>query len=133
MKHFSLFFWFCLIVFTANQYLEHFYTVPYLHAYLDDILCAPIVLGAALGFFQKLLDSPEYTLPLGYVIFFGFWYALYFEFIYPSYDLRHHQDFYDLLAYALSCYLFFKFGNKPKVKKVVKDIYEGRKDAVKTR
>ncbi|GEM_PF-628343 len=132
-KSFSLLFWISLFLFAANQVLEQYVTLTFVHAYLDDLLCGPIVLGAALAFFQKLLSSPGYTFPVSYIIFFGLWYSLFFEFIYPSYDLRHHRDLWDIVAYAASCALFFKFGNKPLSATAVKGKNEVRKNAVQTR
>lgn len=130
MKGLTPFFWLSLIIFTLNQILERFITLPYLHAYLDDVLCPPIVLGAVLAIFQNFLDTPNYTFHWHYVVFFGLWYTLYFEIIYPSYDLRHYADYWDVLAYAIGCYLFFIFGNKPQKLKGVITPNDVRKNAV---
>lgn len=107
----SRLFIFSTVLFCANQLLERFVTVPYLHAYLDDLLCPAIVLGAALRFLQWLLADGDYRFSWGQIVFFWVWYSLLFEFIFPLNDARHFSDPLDLVAYAVGCLLFWKWGN----------------------
>lgn len=99
------------LLFCANQLLERFVAVPYLHAYLDDLLCPAIVLGAALYFFQWLLADGDFRFTAWQVGFFWAWYSLLFELIFPLNDPRHFSDPFDLLAYALGCVIYWRWGN----------------------
>jgi hypothetical protein len=111
----SRFFWFCLILFTVNQFIERAgIFIPIVHSYLDDLLCAGIVLGTALFVQQQLtFKHPEYTLPIKNLVFFVVWYSFLFEVLFPSMDKRHHADPWDILAYVIGTWLFATFGNKP--------------------
>jgi hypothetical protein len=130
MRQFTVLFWLCLGLFVINQVVEKFVHLPIIHAYLDDVLTAPIVLGICLWVFQKILNDEDYTFPVSYILFFLFWYSLFFELIYPSYDARHYQDLWDILAYAIGCFLFYKLGNKPQLVKFVSENNEDGRNAV---
>lgn len=108
---FSVLFIISSLLFCANQLLEHFVTVPYLHAYFDDLLCPAIVLGAALRFFQWLLADGDFRFSGWQVGFFWAWYSLLFEIIFPLNDARHYSDPVDLLAYAVGCLIYWRWGN----------------------
>lgn len=104
-----------------NQVLERYLTVPYLHAYLDDLLAPGIVLGLCLSFFQQVFPADaDFTLGKWMVLAFVIWYALLFELVFPSVDARHFSDPLDVLAYAIGGLIFYKFGNKPYRKSKVK-------------
>lgn len=115
MRYFSVFFWITLGLFTANQFLEKAGVfIPYLHSYLDDVLCPGIVLGFALSFQQQLtFRDKNYTLGIGHLLVFVIWYSLLFEVIFPWEDPRHHSDLWDVAAYSFGAILFHKFGNRP--------------------
>ena len=120
MARFSLLFWISLSLFTIHQIVEHWWSIPWVHAYLDDILAPAIVLGFALFFFQTIFPAdPQFTLHWSWILVFVIWYALLFEWYFPSKDARHYADIYDVLAYLSGAVLFFYFGNKPLAQKGV--------------
>lgn len=111
---FSPFSLFCLLLFTFNQWIERWQALPFAHAYLDDLLAPGVVLGIALSFIRyPVLKDPDFQMPLSSILLFLIIYSLLFEVIFPLNDPRHHSDPFDIFAYALGSWLFFKFGNKP--------------------
>lgn len=120
MRFFSPFFWICTLLFTANQGIEKLHIhIPYVHAYLDDLLTAGIVLGFALFVQQQFTyKNKDYTFSVWHSVVFVVWYALLFEVLFPSYDARHHADALDVVAYAIGALGFHYFGNKPVARKL---------------
>lgn len=116
MKCFSSLFWCSSILFVAHQIIENWISIPYVHAYLDDLLAPPIVLGLALFFFQKIFPAdPTYQHSKLLLVLFVFWYSILFEGIFPVLDARHYADYWDVLAYSLGTIVFNFWGNKPLV------------------
>lgn len=115
MKWFSSIFWYSLVLFIANQLLEQAgIFIPFVHSYLDDLLCPPIVLGFALFVQQQFTyQNPQYKLSRGMVLFFAVWYSLIFEVILPLNSIKFHADVFDVVAYLVGSYIFFNFGNRP--------------------
>jgi len=114
-RWFSPFFWFCFLVFSANQVLERYHKIPLLYSYLDDLLAPGIVLGFALFFFQKVFPADlSFTLELKLLVSFVVLYSVLFEFIFPWTDARHTVDYWDILAYAAGTVAFHIWGNRPK-------------------
>jgi hypothetical protein len=112
-RFFSPLFWLCSVVFTAHQIIEKWWSIPIIHAYLDDFLAPSIVLGLALTFFQQIFPADaEFVLPWYFVLFFVFWYALLFEWYFPAVDKRHYSDIVDVAVYFSGSVLFFFKGNK---------------------
>ena len=113
MRYFSAYFWFCSILFTINQVVERFgYPIPWVHAYLDDLLCPGIVLGFALFFQQQFtFRNPAYRFSAGHALFFVTWYSLLFEVLFPIWDQRHFSDPWDVVAYGVGTFFFMRWGN----------------------
>ncbi len=112
---FTPFFWCCLVVFSCNQFIEKAgIHIPIVHAYLDDLLSAGIVLGFALAFQQQLtFRNAAYIFSFWHSVVFVVWYSLLFEVVFPQFDARHHADVLDVLAYSLGAVAFHFLGNKP--------------------
>ncbi len=120
MNRFSALFWIASSLFTLHQLIEIWYSIPWVHAYLDDLLAPIIVLGLALYFFQFIFPAdPSYQHSVFLLVIFVFWYGVLFELVFPYYDARHYADPWDLLAYATGTLLFYKWGNEPFKQKVV--------------
>ena len=115
MKWFSSLFWYSLVLFLVNQFIElQGVFIPFIHSYLDDFLCPPIVLGFTLFVQQQLTyRNPNYRLGAMMILFFAIWYSFIFEVLLPLASTKYHSDFFDVLAYLLGSFIFFKFGNKP--------------------
>jgi hypothetical protein len=121
MRFFSPFFWICLVTFSLNQGIEKAgIHIPYVHAYLDDLLTAGIVMGFALFVQQQFTyKKVNYIFSSWHSVVFVVWYALLFEVVFPSYDARHHADLLDVAAYALGAVGFHFWGNKAVKRKLV--------------
>ena len=115
MKYFSKIFWISLFTFVLNQIIEtNAIFIPYVHSYLDDVLCSPIVLGFALYVQQQFTyRNNRYVLSRGMILLFVLWYSLIFEVLLPMTSSSFHADLFDVFAYSLGAYIFYKRGNKP--------------------
>ena len=81
MKYFSALFWLSVVLFATNQVVEASgICIPYVHSYLDDLLCSPIILGFALFIQQQFTyQNKNYTLSYPMVIVFVIWYSFIFS------------------------------------------------------
>ena len=115
MKFFSPLFWISTLVFTVNQILEASgIFLPFIHSYLDDFLCSPIVLGFALFIQQQFTYRNRfYVLSAKMIVFFVIWYSLIFEVLLPMSAEQFRADPWDVVAYSLGGFLFYIKGNKP--------------------
>lgn len=104
----------CLL-FWANQYLEKIEGIylPFVHAYLDDILAMPVVLGITLQVFQwihpqraKFRFTPVQVL-VGWLYF-----SFLFEFLLPKWSDIYVSDPLDVLMYGLGSLLFYRLINR---------------------
>ncbi len=88
--------------------------IPIVHAYLDDLLCFPIVLTVGLVGYRLTLGNSNYKL--------GHWqvwpavvlYALVFEWVLPSYSPIYTGDPLDVLAYIVGATAFMRWVNRLK-------------------
>ncbi|MCC5918265.1 MAG: hypothetical protein JJU02_13180 [Cryomorphaceae bacterium] len=113
-KIFHPWFWFASVLFLINQWLEsHGIFIPFVHAYLDDVLAIPIVLGFTLAFQQQFtFQNRNYTFSYGHVIFMILLLSVYFEWYLPGKHDHHYADPWDVLAYSIGGFLFYYFMNK---------------------
>ncbi|MDX5348585.1 MAG: hypothetical protein LPJ89_02455 [Hymenobacteraceae bacterium] len=108
---------FCLVLY-AGYYvcsrlgLQH----PVLTNYLNDVLCMPLVLSAAL-LYQRIITyrNAAYVFTGYHVIVAVVYYAVAFELVLPQFMPRYTADFYDVVAYAAGGWLYYRFINKAAV------------------
>ena len=131
MRYFSGYFWVSSFLFTANQLFEKYlFPIPWVHAYLDDVLCAGIVLGFALFVQQQFsFRKASYTFSWGHAAFFVFWYTFLFEVMFPIWDNRHHSDPWDMVAYFAGAWIFMKLGNKEAPSLIDKSLFGYKRSA----
>jgi hypothetical protein len=104
----------CLL-FWLNQYLEKVQGIfiPFVHAYLDDLLAMPVVLGIALQVFQwihPLKDNFRFSkvqVLVGWLYF-----SFLFEWLLPRWSDTYVGDPWDGVAYGLGAVLFYRLINK---------------------
>ena len=104
----------CLL-FWINQYLEKVKGVfiPYVHAYLDDLLAMPVVLGISLQVFQWIhplkagFRFTKVQVMVGWLYF-----CLLFEVLLPKWSDQYVADPWDALAYGIGAVIFYRFINK---------------------
>ncbi|TXK33742.1 hypothetical protein FVR03_18975 [Pontibacter qinzhouensis] len=108
------FFLLCFFLFLLNQVLElaGFYIWP-LHTHLDDLLCLPLVLTLVLSVERRYFNSPEFVLPLSYVLSAFVFITVVFELLLPLFYTRFTADAFDVLAYAAGGITFHLLLNKP--------------------
>ena len=113
------FFYIPCIVFWINQYLEKVQNIfiPFVHAYLDDLMAIPVVLGISLQVFKwihPLKDTFIFTktqVAMGLVYF-----SFLFEFVLPLWSGDYIADIWDVVCYGVGALIFFNFINVTKEK-----------------
>ncbi|MGD1843867.1 MAG: hypothetical protein ACFB10_00560 [Salibacteraceae bacterium] len=101
-------------LFWANQGLEKLgIFLPYVHAYLDDIVALPITLTIALWVQRTwVFRNPGYVLNWKHIAFTVIYFGLVFEWLLPKWSTVHHADPFDLIAYSVGGVLFSFFGQE---------------------
>ena len=95
-----------------NQSLEHFGVyLPFIHSYLDDFLCFPIVLGTGLASYR--LAFPNYRLTKWHIWPLFAVFVFVFEVYLPQTSSLYTADVLDVLFYVLGIFLFLKTINLP--------------------
>ncbi|MBA3899460.1 MAG: magnesium citrate secondary transporter [Bacteroidetes bacterium] len=102
------------LLFTINQILEKGFGIfiPFIHAYLDDLLCMPVVLTLTLFILRWIIKSPDYTFSKKQVIFALLYFSFAFEVLLPLYSEKYTADVFDVLAYGIGAVIFYKYINK---------------------
>ncbi len=106
-------------LFILNQIAEKCFQVfvPFWHAYGDDFLCMPVVLGIALYLMRRfVLRNPNYVFSKTQIIFAVAYYAFAFEYVLPKYHIAYTADKFDVIAYSLGAFLFYHYLNQPTTK-----------------
>lgn len=104
----------CLL-FWVNQYLEKIQGIylPFVHAYLDDILAMPVVLGITLQVFQWIHPKKSaFRFTPVQVIVGWLYFSFLFEFLLPKWSDIYVADPIDVLMYGLGCLLFYRLINR---------------------
>jgi predicted neutral ceramidase superfamily lipid hydrolase len=101
------------LLFTINQLLEKGFGIfiPFVHAYLDDILCMPVVLTLTLFLIRKIIKTPDYQLSKKQIIFALIYFSVVFEVFLPQYSEKYTADILDVMAYVIGAIIFYKFIN----------------------
>lgn len=87
--------------------------IPFAHAYLDDLLCLPVVCGLALTAMRLIKGNPWYRLEFRHVLITFLLFSFWFEYYLPLQSEVYTADPLDLIAYALGGLFFWKFINPP--------------------
>jgi len=108
------FFILSVLLFLGHYLIQLRWSIPVLHAYFDDLLAPPIVLGLALRIFQgPLLSDAHFRFSWPFLLHFILFISIWFEWLMPQMDSRHTADAWDCLVYALGLGLFCVFDHKP--------------------
>ena len=87
--------------------------IPFVHSWLDDVLCLPVVLYAMLFIFRNflVLDN-SYSFPVIYIVGTVALYSFVFEYYLPRHSNRFIADSNDVICYAIGGIVFYLFLNK---------------------
>ncbi len=103
--------WGAMILFIINQLLERVgnISIPYVHAYLDDLLVMPIILGLSTQIIQWIHPAKEYYyLSKTHIIIALLFFSIVFELIYPVvYPENYTADPLDVLCYGIGGFVFY--------------------------
>lgn len=107
---------FTILLFVALIYhlLLLFFDVHwFLHAYLDDTLFIPLLMGTALYVQRKwIVKNPKFTFKWYYTIWVWMYTFLVFELLFPQVNKAFTRDVLDGIAYAVGAAYFQLFVNK---------------------
>ncbi|MCH7413055.1 magnesium citrate secondary transporter [Belliella sp. R4-6] len=103
------------ILFWINQAVERLLGIyiPYVHAYLDDLLAMPVVLGVTLQVFRWIHPSrnlfyfTKVQLLVGWLYF-----SFLFEVLLPRWSATYTADIWDVLCYAIGTVIFDRLINR---------------------
>jgi hypothetical protein len=120
--------WVSITLFIINQLLERVWSIniPYVHAYLDDLLCLPIILGLSTQIIQWIHPARNYYyLSKTHLIIAVIFFSVVFELIYPlAYPENFTADAVDVIFYAIGGLLFYwvvTAKSKDKLARLIKD------------
>lgn len=102
------------VLFWANQFLEKVMKVfiPYVHAYLDDLLAMPVILGITLQVFKWIHPLREdFVFNKTQVVVGWLYFSFLFEFLLPRWSSIYTADILDILCYGLGAITFYKLIN----------------------
>jgi hypothetical protein len=109
------YFYFPFILFSVNQISEkafNFY-IPFVHAYLDDLLCMPVLLSISLILLRLILKMPDLSLTVKQTVFSFVYLSVVFEIILPLYSAKYTADPFDVIAYGIGAVIFqLKINNR---------------------
>lgn len=103
----------CAVVYLLHSLWRHFLPEPWLlQYYLNDLLCMPLVLGAAV-FVQRnlLLRRPDYGLNAYQIGMVVVYWSVMFEGVIPHFVARYTADIFDVVMYGAGGLAFYFFGN----------------------
>ncbi|MGM0582727.1 MAG: hypothetical protein ACQETL_18765 [Bacteroidota bacterium] len=105
-----------ILLFLVHQIIEKGfdYSVPILHAYLDDLVCMPIILGLGTQIIQWIHPVKSlYFLDKNAIFITVIFYSILFEAILPSVNSSIYiADWIDVALYALGGFMFYNLVSK---------------------
>ncbi len=110
----SLFFW-------VNQFLEKVLKIfiPYVHAYLDDLLAMPVILGITLQVFKWIHPlKDDFVFSKTQVLVGWAYLSFLFEFLLPKWSSTYTGDILDIVCYGLGAVAFYKLINLKKKSRI---------------
>ncbi len=109
---------FSTLLFVVNQLMEKQFGIfiPFIHAYLDDLLCMPVVLTMTLYILQMLLKEERYRFSKSQVIIAIIYFSVMFELVLPAFSNKYTSDVMDIAAYSIGALVFYKYINIPPLK-----------------
>jgi len=103
------------ILFWINQILEKRFEIfiPFVHAYLDDLLAMPVILGISLIIFRIIHPlKSRFTFTKTQIIIGTAYISFLFEYLLPKWSPNYTSDPWDLACYAVGSLVFYKMINK---------------------
>lgn len=88
--------------------------LPFLHDYVADLVCMPVVMGLGLAFLRLVVvRDGRYCLPLRMVVITVVFYSLLFEVWFPRISTAFTADWWDVVAYSVGAVVFQVVLNRP--------------------
>jgi len=105
---YGLFIVFVLAFFVHWLAEQHGIHIPWVHAYMDDIICIPIILFPILFVFRRwIYPSGHFVFPISYIITTWAILSFVFEVYLPQKNPIHTSDPIDMVLYAMGGLVFY--------------------------
>jgi hypothetical protein len=106
------------LLFSLNYLLEKGFGIfiPFIHAYMDDLLCMPVVLTLTLFLLRWLLNNPAFILSKKQVFFAVIYFSLAFELLLPIYSDNYTSDVMDPFAYGIGAVAYYNWIQAPSIR-----------------
>lgn len=102
------------MLFWINQLLERAFNlyIPFIHAYFDDLLAIPVVLGITLQIYRWIHPLKGDFLFSKVQIGIGVaYFSILFEVLLPIWSILYTSDFWDVLCYMLGAIFYYRYIN----------------------
>ncbi|MCH7401469.1 magnesium citrate secondary transporter [Belliella kenyensis] len=108
----------CCIAFWVNQAIERAWEIyiPWVHAYLDDLLAMPVIFGITLQIFRWIHPlKAKFRFSKKQLIIGWIYFSLIFEVFLPSRSDIYTADPWDVVCYGIGTIAFYIFINNPSI------------------
>jgi hypothetical protein len=102
-------------LFSFNQVLEKVMGIfiPWVHAYLDDLMAIPVILGITLQMYRWIHPLRDmFRFKKEHIIVAFLYVSVVFEGFLPWYSAQYVRDIWDIFCYALGTFVFYFKINK---------------------
>ncbi|MBS4072703.1 MAG: magnesium citrate secondary transporter [Algoriphagus sp.] len=99
-----------ILLFAGNQVLEKGFKIfiPWVHAYLDDLLALPVILGITLQIYHWIHPKREkFRFKKEHILVAFLYVSLVFEGFLPWYSEVYIRDLWDIICYGLGSLIFY--------------------------
>lgn len=110
------FFFIPVLLFLINQLLEKSFRIfiPHVHAYLDDLLAIPVILGTTLQIYRLIHPKKDdFSFTKIQILIALIYVSVVFEWFLPKFSTAYTSDLVDVVCYALGAFYFYFLINPP--------------------
>jgi hypothetical protein len=102
-KVWYIIFW---VLFLTHQLIQHYFkiNIPFVHAYLDDVLFFTIILPIFQFVHFKLTNKKQ--LENVFIAILCVFFSVLVEFIFPYFSTKHTTDYFDFIAYFIGIVIY---------------------------
>lgn len=103
------------LIFWINQFVERILGIfiPWVHAYLDDLMAMPVVLGITLQVFRWIHPQKDrFVFTKMQIAVAWAYYSFLFEYLLPKWSETYTADIWDVVCYAIGAVAFYFLINK---------------------
>lgn len=110
------FFFIPVLFFLINQLLEKLFRIfiPLVHAYFDDLLAIPVILGTTLQIYRLIHPKKDnFSFAKIHIVIAFIYVSVVFEWFLPKFSTTYTSDPVDVICYFLGAFYFYFLINLP--------------------